>query len=65
VIRGERHRAEVAEIVLGELIEKAIAAVDETTLGSSSFAEVGRESAKAALRQVAIDLAGQAGPRRG
>lgn len=65
VIRGERHRAEVAEIVLGEIIERAIAAVDDTTLGSSDFAESIRQSAKSALRQVAVDLVGEAGPPRG
>lgn len=65
VIRGERFRAEIAEIALGEIIEKAIAAVDETTLGASDFAQAARDSAKAALRQVAVDIAVDAGPPRG
>lgn len=65
VIRGERHRAEVAEAYGVDIIERAIALIDETTLGASGLAAATRESAKVALRQVAVDMIAQGGGPRG
>ena len=65
VIRGERHRAEVAERYTQDIVTRAMNAIDHTTLGGSDFAQAIRDSAKQALRQVLADLHAEAGPRRG
>ncbi len=65
VIRGERYRAEVAESALTDVLGRALAAVDEAVLGGSQFAEAGRDGARAALKQVLIDMKTEQGPRRG